>query len=89
MIFIFCKWQNKSYKSESIAHYVVNYININAKATCSGLGVSLIIIEKQAVSELFGKYFRFLKIWAKMHIPPPQLRDTGSSHIRVIASNFV
>ena len=40
-----------------MAHYVANYININFKAIGSGLEKSFVIMEKQIVSGLFGKYF--------------------------------
>ena len=38
--------KNYSCQTNYILYYVVNYININAKATGSGLRVSLTIIEK-------------------------------------------
>ncbi len=49
-IFIFSLYSvyDKNYNCQNyyISHYVVNYININVKATCSGLRVSFIIIER-------------------------------------------
>ena len=38
--------KNYSYKTNHIMNYIVNYININAKASCSAFGVSFITTEK-------------------------------------------